>query len=788
MGILDRLFRETPAVKVPSLDNELGDTGTTIYNGMIAGEEYNADLSGTSKYRVYDKMRKGDATVAASLKVLKLPLRSANWYVKPAGEDELQKLQAEFIEYNLKEAMSKTWDDFLRETLLMLDYGVFVFEKVFTNLEYNGKQYIGWKKFASRHPRTINAWKMKDGVSDGVTQVTTSKGTIEIPIEKLLIFTNEKEGDNWEGISILRSAYKSWFFKDIFEQIDAMAFERQGLGVPYCKLPSGYKDADRTAAVEIVKNLRANEKAYVVYPDGYEVGFMDMGAGKVRDPKASIEYHNRQIVLNVLAQFLMLGATGTGGSYALSEDQSDFFYDSLQSVAKNIKDIVNKYAIKQLIDINWPGTKEYPTLEVDEIGSVDKVAFANSINSLVGANVLNPDKDLEDYVRKELDLPEAMEADETPVDQAALDAEKKAEEAQKIIDQKKIEDAKVQASERIKKKSSKTLNEEFKAYRELTFAEKKVSFGNIKYELDTKELEFSEILSKSFNEEKKNLLKQFKEAISEKDYLKIQDICISNKSQYRTEMFEKMKQIYNYGKNTVSAEINVPTPASPKEDMDRLFTQAAIISDDHESRTLIKAKIKAIDAIAKGVDANKAIGDVETALNESIDGLGRQAASIVAVGAFNQGRRFTQKQNLPDIYAMQRSELLDEVTCDFCLSLDGRTVSPDDPWVNEDQFHSNCRGIWVEIMNNEAELPEIEDVPKLLDNHYAGINDIKPLTAPKVEKDSPAADLIKEEYAKEIASREAKIKEYEAQDLYPDRVKAHKKKIASMKKILKKLK
>lgn len=783
MGLFDRLFKETPKVTAPSLDNELGDTGTTMYNGMISGEEYNADLSGTSKYTVYDKMRKGDATVAASLKVLKLPLRSANWYVKPAGEEKIQQEQAEFIEHNLKEAMTNTWDDFLREALLMLDYGVFVFEKVFTYVDFNGKTYIGWKKFASRHPRTIQAWKIKDGKDDGIKQITTSKGTVEIPIDKLLIFTNEKEGDNWEGISILRSAYKSWFFKDIFEQIDAMAFERQGLGVPYCKLPAGYKDTDRTAAVEIVKNIRANEKAYVVYPEGYEVGFMDMGAGKVRDPKSSIEYHNRQIVLNVLAQFLMLGAAGSTGSYALSEDQSDFFYDSLQAVAKNIKDIVNKYAIQQLVDINWPGTKEYPTLEVDEIGSVDKVSFANSINSLVGANVINPDKELEEYVRKELDLPEAAEEDEQ-----ALEDEKKAEEAQKIAEQKKIEDAKVEASERIKKKNSYALSESFKPYRDLTFAEKKVNFVNIKKELDEKEMSFSEILSKSFDEDRANLLKQFSQAIKDKDYLKIQDIKLSTKSKYRDEMLNKMKQLYNYGKNTASAEMNFPTPASPEEDMNRLMTQATIISEDHENRALVKAKIKAIEFISKNAPAKKAMKDIERIMDESIDGLGQQTASIVAASSFNQGRRFAQKENLPAIYAFQRSELLDEVTCDFCLSMDGRTVDPNSDWIDEDEFHSNCRGIWVEVMNDEEELPEIEGVPKVIEDRYEGTNDFKQLKAPKVDKDSPAADLIKEEYAAEIKVRQKKIEEYEKTNTYPDRIAAHKKKIATMKKILKKLK
>jgi len=984
------LFKETPE-KAPALNSELGDTGTTIYNGMISGEEYNSDLSGTSKYSVYDKMRKGDATVAASLKVIKLPLRSANWYVKPAGEDALQIEQAKFIEYNLKEAMSTTWDDFIREALLMLDYGVFVFEKVFGYVEYEGKQYIGWKKFASRHPRTVQSWKMIAAQKDGITQVTNSKGSVEIPIEKLLIFTNEKEGDNWEGISILRSAYKSWFFKDVFEQIDAMAFERQGLGVPYCKLPSGYTPKDKTDAVEIVKNLRANEKAYVVYPEGYEIGFMDMGANKVRDPKSSIEYHNRQIVLNVLAQFLMLGAGGSSGSYSLSEDQSDFFYDSLQAIAKNIKDVVNKYAIQQLCDINWPGTKEYPTLEVDEIGAIDKVKFATAINTLVGANIIKLNTNDEKYIRKEMDLPDEPEKDEddnetenlltelellsvdvagegepeqpaeikqtmseeddedirqfnealkdemmfkAPVSvdtkqkisqalkdywaskghsadvtqiensgNSIADAKRRIDELKSVVenfrtksalikdtktkkafnksvkdkiaeiqkmikagkegikaekdrqkgakdninapikerkaalrksrlekrvekDQLRIEklekqydstdspskrkeikdriqevkDMMADRKERLaemdntlfndqgQKKNLHLLSETFKPYREYTFAEKKVNFGNLKKEFEKKEAEFEALLSKALKEEQKGLLKKFERAIKDKDYLAIQDISLSYTGKYKDQIFEKMKELYNFGKNTVAAEIKVTPPQSPKEEMDRLKVQAGLIVEDHETRIMTKAKIETINSISKGTEPKKAIGRVEKVMAAAIKEVSKNTASIIASGSINGGRRLTQMTHKNDIHALQRSELLDDRTCNFCMSLDGRTFSVDDPFTGEDQFHSNCRGIWVEIMKDESELPEITGAPNSLLDRYDSINDFKQLKMPKLTKDSVASDFVKTEYVKEIANRENKIKKYEKDGNYPNRIEIHKKAIKDMQKVIDNLK
>lgn len=988
MGLFTRLFKETPEVKVPSLGVEYGDTGTTMYNGMISGEEYNSELTGTSKYTQYDKMRKGDATVSASLKVIKLPLRAARWFVNPAGDDPVQLEQAKFVEHNIKEAMELTWDDFLREALLMLDYGVFVFEKVFGYVEYQGKTYIGFKKFAPRHPRTINAWKMKDGKRDGITQVTNSKGTIEIPIEKLLIFTNEKEGDNWEGISILRSAYKSWFFKDTFEQIDAMAFERQGLGVPYVKLPTGYKDTDRAKAIEIAKNLRANEKAYVVYPEGYEVGFLDMKGKNTRDPKSSIEYHNRQIVLNVLAQFLMLGSGGGGGSYALSEDQSDFFYDSLQAIANNIKDVVNKYAIKQICDINWPGTKEYPTLEVDEIGVIDKQAFASAINTLVGANLIKPDDDILKHIRKEMDLPDEAELDEddeetnrlitelellsvdvvgegqemnvdpemasamseeydkdirqfnealkdelmfkAPVSEetkknisqglkdywaskghsaeietiektgnAISDAKRRIDELKVVVESYKtkasgIKDKKVknafnksvkskideikamikagrdgikaekakqkEAKDTVKKsikerkaelrktrmekriekdqlrieklqdqldqtddkdkresvrerieevreliksrkedleemnnslfneesqkKNLRMLSESFKPYRAYTFAEKKVNFGNLKKEMDAKEAEFQRLLSKALTEEKSALLKKFEKAIKEKNYLALQNISLSYTGKYQGEIYEKMKELYNFGENTAASEMKVKPPKMPKEEIQRLKAQSTIIAADHELRVMTKTKIAAIDNISKGTEVKKAIGRVSKVMDTTIKDLSQKTASILASGSINDGRRLTQKTYKNDIHGLQRSELLDNKTCNFCMSLDGRVFHVDDEFTNENQFHTNCRGIWVEILKDEKELPSIDGAPQSILDRYDSINDFQQLKMPKITKDSVASDFVKEEYEKEISNRESKIAKYEKDGTYPNRVEIHKKAVKDMQKML----
>ena len=393
---------------------EIGGTGTIFVGGVISGEEYNRDLAGLKGLQIIDQMRKGDATVRASLMSVKLPIRATNWFIKPASDDPKDIEIAEFIDQNLFKEMTITWADFLRQALLHLDYGRMVFEIVYKQLD-DGR--IGWHKFAPRLPATIFKWQTEDN-QDGVTQFLPTGGYVSIPIEKLIIFVNDKEGDNWEGISLIRPAYKHWYIKDSLYKIDALAFERQGLGIPFVKPPLGANLQEEDKAEELLKNLRANEESHLKIPQGWGFGFMDMNAGSLRNIQPTILHHDRQIVKNVLAQFLELGASGASGSFALSQDQSRLFLLSLQAVARHIAEAINKFAIPRLVDFNFE-VKEYPELDFAKIGQVDFDKLSTALQRLSQSGVLTPDEDLEAHIRETMELPEMMEdADDDDVEGA----------------------------------------------------------------------------------------------------------------------------------------------------------------------------------------------------------------------------------------------------------------------------------------------------------------------------------------------------------------------------------
>ena len=115
----------------------------------------------------------------------------------------------------------------------------------------------------------------------------------------------------------------------------------------------------------------------------------------------------------------------------------------------------------------------------------------------------------------------------------------------------------------------------------------------------------------------------------------------------------------------------------------------------------------------------------DAAAEAAIDALTRDASAIVTAGYINHGRDTVFERNAEDIYALQRSELLDERTCAYCESIDGRVIEKDDAFGRNTIFHSNCRGIWVAILKDEEELPSIGGIPQTLRDRFGdAVNDL----------------------------------------------------------------
>lgn len=392
------------------MGKELGKSGTLIFNGYISGEEYNKKLIGKQAIRQYDIMRRSDATVHSMLIVCKYPIQSALWDVQAASEDETDQYIANFVKRELFDR-NVNWTKFLAEGMSFLEFGHSVAEKTYEITEYLGKTRVGIKKLSFRRQLTIMKWALENGDPGITQQIVGAKA--EIPLAKLIVFVNDQEGDNYDGVSVLRYVYKDWDMKDKLGLINAIALEKQAVGVPILKAPPDADESQLKAARESLRQMRANEQAFAEVPTGWDLQMMDMKANTTHQVIPSIQYHDRQIVRAILAQFLELGGGSESGSRALSEDHSRLFILSLEAVAKQIQSAVQDQLIKQLCDLNFSNLPNgYPTLTVSKISDDNVLTLAQSLNQLASAGMITPNVDTENYIRDIMNLPEIPEADE----------------------------------------------------------------------------------------------------------------------------------------------------------------------------------------------------------------------------------------------------------------------------------------------------------------------------------------------------------------------------------------
>ena len=394
--------------KVADLKDERGQTGTLVLSGFISGEEYNSDLIGTAGLAVWDRMRKSDAAVSATLKLMKLPIKASKWGVDPAGDTDDDAFRARFIDDALLKRID--WEMTLSEILTFLEFGHAVLEKVYEVSTFEGRTVITLKKLAFRKQLSILKWLQVDGTA-GITQITGTGGVFSIPADKLVVLTNEREGNNYAGVSILRPAYKHWYIKDQLYQISAIAHERQGLGVVSITPPDNADEGDRAKAISAAQNIRANESAYIEVPSGWTVDFMDMKGHTTIDPNNDITHHNRMIWTNILGQFMEMGShSGSGGTRSSSQDQSKYLDLNLESVANNIKTTLQREVIKQLIDLNFNVTEnDYPQLRHSDLGETNIQTISAAIAALTAVNMITPTAETEGAIRDVLNLPELDE-------------------------------------------------------------------------------------------------------------------------------------------------------------------------------------------------------------------------------------------------------------------------------------------------------------------------------------------------------------------------------------------
>jgi hypothetical protein len=388
-------------------------------NWVAETNEENPDLQWPKSINVFDRMRREDPQVKSVLRAVTLPIMRTEWAIDGTGcrPEVVAHIAADLglpIKGQPPTAPLRTkgrfsFKEFLRLALLSLVYGHSYFEQVYD--QSTGATHLA--KLAWRPPRTItNIEVARDGGLVAIEQGgLMGSGKVRIEVENLVAFVHEREGANWLGESLLRSAYKMWILKDRVLRIQALTAERNGLGMPVFTVgdpPEGdfdqmveWLDAEIKRGLDIVKQARAGEAAGVSLSKGSTFLFVGV-SGKLPDTDKPIRYYDEQIARAVLAHFLNLG-TETG-SWALGSTFANFFTDSLNAVAQNMADVIQQHVIEDLVDKNWGEAEPAPRIVPAAIGEQQQIT-AEAIKALIESGAIKVDDSLRAYVRDKFGLP-----------------------------------------------------------------------------------------------------------------------------------------------------------------------------------------------------------------------------------------------------------------------------------------------------------------------------------------------------------------------------------------------
>lgn len=314
-------------------------------------------------------------------------------------------------------------DQFLRDLLTARRYGFAVVEKVWasttlkdgtpvlrrsTHPDWAGMVWIEHVKLLPQSTMESSGIAADEhGNLLGVYQnlapkdSATARISFEGPdLDRVLIYTANKQAGNLYGESDHKTAYEHWYAKRAAHTDRNLLLERlSGVPVGEYSDPAG-QDALETALENI------GPGAVLTLPTGSNVRLLDGWEGAVQGYHDSIQYDDHQILRAYLVPSLTVGGgVDEGGSFARAESNFDTFLLIVRQIQLELEGVIERGFVRPLIDANFGPQPVYPTFDFPELAEKDRSRLAQVWSTAIRDGYVDPAIDA-GWLRQELGVPE----------------------------------------------------------------------------------------------------------------------------------------------------------------------------------------------------------------------------------------------------------------------------------------------------------------------------------------------------------------------------------------------
>lgn len=232
--------------------------------------------------------------------------------------------------------------------------------------------------------------KMRQGSTKGRARIfdgIVQHGSGIIPASNSLWYPILMENGNYYGRKLLNTAYQSWFFSLLIHMYSNRYFERFGEPVPVARAPYDDEitvngtDMKGNKLMQIIARQFRNGSA-VVLPNNrimngtqdtdmfeYSLEFLESQL-RGADFDRYLQRLDEEISLALFTPLLLM-RTGSGGSFNLGVGHMQMFQWQINALMSDMKEYIDKYIIRPMMRLNFPGENTMPEIKFRPLGRTD---------------------------------------------------------------------------------------------------------------------------------------------------------------------------------------------------------------------------------------------------------------------------------------------------------------------------------------------------------------------------------------------------------------------------------
>jgi hypothetical protein len=397
----------------------------TLFGEYDSGSVFEYDFSSLDTRRALEK----DGKLGCIEQALTLPILSAGWRIVPGegGEKVAEELETFLRMGALEGGMQTPIQMVIAQATSARAYRKAFFEKVYK--EQDGKVFYDAIRY--RPPETCRiARDPRTGAYMGFRQspirqgVPSAKDTADVDIRPpyAWVHINGQRRNPLSGTSDLQVPL--WCHETKMKILYLWTTFLATQAEPRLTVTG----QDPEDGARRVAKLRGG--GVVGLPNGTEVHALESNGTGAQAFKDMINYLDTQMSASVLAGFtdLASGATGTG-SYALSQDQSDFFVQSLEAYSAELAESITHNVLGDLVVFNYGRKAKFPRFEFEPLADGDVDRCIGLLQNLAAGNSVLPFEFLEELTLKTATY---LEMDEGKIREAMSKAAEVAEAKQSM--------------------------------------------------------------------------------------------------------------------------------------------------------------------------------------------------------------------------------------------------------------------------------------------------------------------------------------------------------------------